>query len=414
MNSPHETTSRLRGDPGGATPFGPARLGPLTLRNRIVKAATFEGMTRRGLVTDALIDFHHAMAAGGVGMTTVAYCAVSPDGRAAPEQLVWREEALPGLRRLTDAVHSEGAAASAQIGHAGPVAPALQLRTPAYAASARFSVSSMGRTRAATKDDIARVTGQHVQAARWAIECGFDAVELHFGHNYFISSFLSPDLNRRCDEYGGDVGNRARIARETARAVRDAVGERLAITAKLNLDDGARGGLHVADAVRIAQLLEQDGALDALELTAGSSLRNPMFLFRGDVPLREFAAAMPPVIRPGVRLFGRALLKHYDYAPLYLLDLAREVRAAVRMPLILLGGITDRAGIDRALNEGFQFVAMGRALLREPDLINRIAAEASTPSLCTHCNKCMPTIYSGTHCVLVPAEARPGRGMAWT
>jgi 2,4-dienoyl-CoA reductase-like NADH-dependent reductase (Old Yellow Enzyme family) len=394
--------------------FAPARLGPLTLRNRTIKAATFEGMTRRGLVTDALIDFHRTTAAGGVGMTTVAYCAVAPDGRAAPEQLVWREEALPGLRRLTDAVHEEGAAACAQVGHAGPVAPAFQLHTPAYAASAKFSASSMGRTRAATQDDIARIRDQHVQAARWAIECGFDAVELHFGHNYFVSSFLSPDLNRRDDDYGGPVENRARVARETARAVRDAVGDRIALTAKLNMDDGARRGLHVDDAVRVAQLLEHDGALDALELTAGSSLRNPMFLFRGEVPLREFAAAMPPAIRPGVRVFGRVLLKEYDYRPLYLLDLARRVRAAVNMPLVLLGGVTDRAGMERAFAEGFQFVAMGRALLREPDLINRIAAEASTPSLCTHCNKCMPTIYSGTHCVLVPADARPGKGMAWT
>jgi 2,4-dienoyl-CoA reductase-like NADH-dependent reductase (Old Yellow Enzyme family) len=395
-------------------PLAPATLGPVRLRNRVVKAATFEGMTRRGLVTEALIDFHRTVAAGGVGMTTVAYCAVAPDGRAAPEQLVWRDEALPGLRTLTDAVHAEGAAVSAQVGHAGPVAPAFQLHTPALAASAKLSASSMGRTRAATREDIARIVGQHAQAARWAVECGFDAVELHFGHNYFVSSFLSPDLNDRDDEYGGSFENRARVARDTARAVRDAVGGRLAITAKLNMDDGARRGLHVDDAVAVAQLLERDGTLDALELTAGSSLRNPMFLFRGDVPLREFAAAMPPVIRPGVRLFGRALLKSYDYQPLYLLELARRVRAAVSMPLILLGGVTDRPGMDRAMAEGFQFVAMGRALLREPDLVNRIAAVASTPSLCTHCNKCMPTIYSGTHCVLVPPDRRPGKGMAWT
>jgi 2,4-dienoyl-CoA reductase-like NADH-dependent reductase (Old Yellow Enzyme family) len=148
-------------------------------------------------------------------------------------------------------------------------------------------------------------------------------------------------------------------------------------------------------------MLEADGCLDALQLTAGSSLTNPMFLFRGDVPLREFADAMPVPVRWGMRIFGRRFLREYPYEEAYLLPMARRFRSALTMPLILLGGISRRETLDLAMAEGFQFVAMARALLREPDLVNRMRTE-SADGRCIHCNKCMPTIYSGTRCVLVP------------
>ncbi|MFD0473280.1 NADH:flavin oxidoreductase [Nonomuraea thailandensis] len=275
--------------------FGQARLGPLTLRNRIIKAATFEGMSRGALVSDDLIAFHRAHAAGGAAMTTVAYCAVAPEGRTQRSQLWMRPEALPGLRRLTDAVHAEGAAVSAQIGHAGPVANSRSNRLPALAPSASFNPQAMTMTRRATAADIERVIAAHATAAELAVEAGFDAVEIHLGHNYFASSFLSPRLNRRRDEYGGSPAARARVALGAARAVRDAVGDRIAILAKLNMDDGVPGGLWLDESLQVARWLERDGSLDALELTAGSSLLNPMYLFRGDAPC---ASSPPPSGNP--------------------------------------------------------------------------------------------------------------------
>ncbi|MDI3406490.1 NADH:flavin oxidoreductase [Streptomyces cavernicola] len=382
--------------------LAPARLGPLTLRNRVVKAATFEGMTPDALVTDELIAYHRRPAAGGVGMTTVAYCAVAPEGRTERRQLWMRPEAVPGLRRLTEAVHAEGSAVSAQIGHAGPVADARSNGLPALSPGRLFNPLSMRMTRAASEQDIDRVTRAHAAAARFAVESGFDAVEIHFGHNYLASSFLSPKLNRRTDGYGGSAANRAKVARGIARAVRDEVGDRIAITAKLNMEDGVPGGLGVEESIRFARLLQDDGSVDALELTAGSSLLNPMYLFRGDAPVREFAAQFPQPQRLGIRLLGRQVLRSYPYEEAYLLDSARRFRAALDLPLILLGGITRRATMDRAMAEGFDFVAMGRALLREPDLVARITADRDTESRCIHCNRCMPTIYTGTHCPLIP------------
>jgi 2,4-dienoyl-CoA reductase-like NADH-dependent reductase (Old Yellow Enzyme family) len=385
--------------------FEAARLGPITLRNRIIKAATFEGMTPRGLVTDELIEFHRRVAAGGVGMTTVAYCAVAPEGRTERRRLYWCDEVVPGLRRLTDAVHAQGAAVSVQLGHAGPVADSRSNGLPALSPHRMFSPLALQFSRRASPADLDRVVSAHAAAARRAIGAGFDAVELHLGHNYLASAFLSPRLNRRRDEFGGSLDNRARFARAIARAVRDAVGNRIAIVAKLNLDDGVRRGLRLDEAIQVARWLETDGSIDALEMTAGSSLLNPMYLFKGSAPLTEFAAAMREPVRTGVRLFGRTRLHSYPYHDGYLLADATRVRAVVGLPMILLGGVTDLPVMQRALTAGFQFVAMARALLREPDLVNRMRQDPSVRSRCIHCNRCMPTIYRGTHCPEIKQRA---------
>lgn len=387
--------------------FSPAKLGPLTLRNRVIKAATFEARTPDALVTDDLIEYHRLPAAGGVGMTTVAYCAVSPGGRISGDGMWMRPEVVPGLRRLAEAVHAEGAAVSAQIGHAGPVADARSNKATALAPVRFFNPIAMRFAKKATRDDIDDVLAAHANAARLAVDAGFDAVEIHLGHNYLASSFLSPLINRRDDEFGGSLENRAKVARGLVLAVRRAVGQQIAVTAKLNMADGIRGGITTEEALTTAKWLQDDGGLDALELTAGSSLVNPMYLFRGDAPVKEFAGAFKPPLRWGIRMTGHKFLREYPYRDAYLLRDARLFRAELSMPLILLGGITNRETMDLAMAEGFDFVAMARALLAEPDLVNRIATDGQRArSACTHCNLCMPTIYSRTRCVVTGAPDR--------
>lgn len=384
--------------------FNPAKLGPLTLRNRVIKAATFEARTPDALVTDDLIEYHRLPAAGGVAMTTVAYCAVSPGRRTGGNQIWMRPHAVPGLRRLTEAIHAEGAAISAQIGHAGPVADARSNQATALAPVRFFNPIAMRFAQKATREDIDDVLAAHAHAARLAVDAGFDAVEIHLGHNYLASAFLSPLLNRRDDEFGGSLQNRAKVARGLVMAVRRAVRQQVAVTAKLNMTDGIRGGITVDEALTTARWLQDDGGLDAIELTAGSSLVNPMYLFRGDAPVKEFAAAFKPPLRWGIRMTGHRFFREYPYRDAYLLREARLFRAELTIPLILLGGITNRTTMDLAMAEGFEFVAMARALLAEPDLVNRIAAEGSqVRSACTHCNQCMATIYRRTHCVVTGA-----------
>jgi len=391
--------------------FDAAQLGPLSLRNRVIKAATFEAMSRKGQVTEQLIDFHTAFAAGGVGMTTLAYCAVSPDGRGVPNEIVLTPDAVPGLARLATAVHGEGAAISAQVGHAGPVSQSRVTKTKALSASSGFSPLG-SRHHAMTAQDIARVTDDFAAAARVVADAGFDAVEIHMGHHYLLNAFLSPRFNKRTDEWGGSVENRARLPRAVALAVREAVGREVAVLAKFEMLDGVRGGLWLDQSVPIARLLQDDGALDALELTGGGSLANPMFLFRGDVPRDEFAATLPRPMRLGYRLVGRRFMPEYPFSEAYFLPLARQFRAALTVPLVLLGGINRLDTMTAAIDDGFDFVALGRALLREPDLVRKLESRTSSESLCIHCNKCMPTIYRGTHCVLVDPADRPGLRVA--
>jgi 2,4-dienoyl-CoA reductase-like NADH-dependent reductase (Old Yellow Enzyme family) len=382
--------------------FDSAALGPAILRNRIIKAATFEGRTPRREVTDELVAFHREVAAGGVGMSTVAYCSVSVEGSTDGRTLVLSDAALPGLAGLVRAIHDEGAAASAQIGHAGPVANPRATGVKALAPTRHWSPLTLRRTKAATEDDLRRVLEDFARGTALLREAGFDAVEVHLGHNYLLSAFLSPKLNTRTDLYGGTVERRSRFPRQVLDVVRRTAGEAMAVTAKLNMTDGVPGGLWLDESLQIARLIESDGTVDALELTGGSSLANPMYLFRGDAPIEEMAATMPPVMRLGFRAVARRMMPSYPWEEAFFLPYARQFRHELHMPLILLGGITRLATAEQALAEGFAFVAMARALLRQPDLPLQWQAEggATVPSLCVHCNKCMPTIYRGTRCVL--------------
>jgi 2,4-dienoyl-CoA reductase-like NADH-dependent reductase (Old Yellow Enzyme family) len=387
--------------------FAPATLGPVRLRNRTVKAATFEGSAPYGQVTDELIDYHLAVARGGVGLTTVAYLAVAPEGRTHREQIVVGERTIGGLTRLADAIHESGAAIAGQVGHAGPVANGRSNGVQALSASRMPSPLSMQMVRAATEADLARITQEYVTASRTLVRAGFDVLELHMAHSYLISSFLAPGLNRRKDGRGGSLENRARLGRQVARAVRDEIGSDAAITAKVSLGDGFRGGVTTDEGLAYAQMLESDGTLDALQMSGGSSLMNPMYLFRGEAPLKEFAETMPFVVRLGMRTpVGRGFLKTYPFEEAYFREKALRFRAGLSMPLMLLGGINRRATMDQAMADGFDFVAMGRALLREPDLVDRLRSDRASEGACIHCNRCMPTIYSGTRCpVITPAPA---------
>ncbi|WP_041301762.1 NADH:flavin oxidoreductase [Mycolicibacterium rhodesiae] len=384
----------------GNSAFTPMRLGPLTLKNRFIKAATFEGRMPRGEVTNDLIDFHTEVAEGGAAMTTVAYCAISPGGRVHRDTIVLDRRRAAALRRLTDAVHARDTLVCAQIGHAGLVANTRSNRVRTLAPSTRFSAPAMGLVRGATTAQLDEVIDDFGVAARNAVEAGFDAVELHLGHGYLLSSFFSPNLNKRKDRFGGDTVRRAELARRVIERVRAETGDTVAVTAKFNMDDGVRGGFWLTDSLPTARLLESDGYLDALELTGGSSLLNPMYYFRGEVPMAEFIASQPAAVGLGLRLIGRRLFREYPFEEAFFLPLARQFREALSMPLILLGGVNTMATVSAALADGFEFVAMARALLRDPALVNEFRSGSAREGLCVHCTKCMATIFGGTRCVL--------------
>src|SRR5699024_7788600 len=262
------------------------------------------------------------------------------------------------------------------------------------------------RCRAITRPEIAQVIEDFAEAAAVAVEAGFDAVELHFGHNYLPSAFLSPWYTGAYADNSYDTSARSRLVLEIAAAVRARVGDRIAVLAKVSMVDGVPGGITLAESLRTVQLLDADGHLDAVVLTQGSSVVRQMLLFRGDVPVADFAALMPQPLKTGVYLLGRKVLGEFDYHDLYMLESARQFVPVVRnTQLILLGGVTEYDHLVTGLDEGFAAVAIGRALLREPDLIETMRADRDHESLCTHCNRCMYTVYGRTHCVLDPAAA---------
>lgn len=375
--------------------FSPARLGPVALRNRFVKCATYETRSRAGQVTEELIDWHRGFARGGVAMTTLAYCAVSGDGKTFPDQIALRPEAADGLRRFTEAIHADGAAAAIQLGHAGWFADPAATGTRPLGPSAMFAPKGMTWSRALTAADLERLTGDFVRAAELAVGAGFDALEVHVGHGYLLSQFLSPYNNRRDDEYGGSIVNRTRFPRAVVRAVRAAVGSRAAVYIKLNMEDGFRGGLTLDDGLEAARLFAADGCLDAIQLTGGHTTKTPMFLMRGTTPVRELVQIQSTWWKRRIMAFVLPrVLRSYRFEEAFFAPAARRFRDAVDLPLMLLGGVTQLATMERAMADGFDFIALGRALIRDPDLVRRMEAGELDGSRCVPCNQCMAYVGS--------------------
>ncbi|MFW5875465.1 MAG: NADH:flavin oxidoreductase [Myxococcota bacterium] len=387
-------------------PFEPARLGPLELRNRVLKAATFEGMCPNGSPSEALIAFHTDIARGGTALTTVAYCSVSPEGRTYDHQMWMRPEIVPTLRRLTDAVHREGAAAALQLGHSGLFASRTVAGARPLAPSRAFNTYGMSLARPMGATDLERVASQFERAAALAVEAGFDAVELHLGHGYLLSQFLSPSTNRRRDEHGGSLDNRLRFPLEVLRRVRDALGPGRALLAKTNLQDGFRGGLELDDAIAIARQVEHEGA-DALVPSGGSVSRTPLYMLRGDVPLGDMVRVQDSAWRKvGLALFGRLFVQRYPYADTFFFDDARRVVEAVNVPVVLIGGVRSVDHIEGALASGFGFVALGRPLIHDASLVRKMERGEIRVSGCIPCNRCIAEMDGGgVRCVLAPEIA---------
>jgi 2,4-dienoyl-CoA reductase-like NADH-dependent reductase (Old Yellow Enzyme family) len=385
--------------------FTPFTVGDLRLRNRIVKPATFEGMGRDGLVTPALVEHHRAVAAGGAGMTTVAYASISPEGRSYATQVLMRPEAVPGLRALTDAVHREGAAAALQLGHCGGFASSDVIGGRPLAPSRQLQTYGLTVSRAMTQDDLRKVVEDFAASVRLARESGFDAVELHFGHGYLVSQFLCPATNRRRDAWGGNLTGRSRLAVEVLRAARAAAGPGYPVLLKVNLRDGFPGGLEVEEAVEVGRRLEAEGA-SGLVLSGGFVSRTPLYMLRGEVPLAAMVAVQDRAWRKvGLQVFGRLFVQEYPFSEGFFLPEARKMRAATRLPLMLLGGLRSLAAIEGALAEGFELVGLGRALLHDPELPRRMERGEVAGSGCEPCNECIAEMdRGGVRCT------RPGPG----
>ena len=377
--------------------FTPYKLGPIELRNRTVRSAAFEGMGKNNSPTEELLNYHTAVARGGIGMTTVAYAAVCQSGISFDTQLWMREEIVPDLKRLTDAVHAEGAKASIQLGHCGNMTHRRTCGQTPIGASNGFNLYSPTFYRKMTQKDIDFVVKSFGDAVRLAIKAGFDAVEIHAGHGYLISQFLSPYTNHRHDRYGGSLDNRMNFMRECIREVIKAADGKIAVTAKLNTRDGFRGGQEVPELIEVAKELRKLG-VDAIALSGGFVSRAPIYVIRGEFPTKAIAHYMPASfwwLKIGLHLGAWMVCPPVTFKHLFFMEDAMKFREAMPdYPFIYVGGVTTGEDARKVLENGFPLFQMGRAVLEDTDFVNKLKADENHCSGCTHSNFCIGRMYS--------------------
>lgn len=375
--------------------FTEASIGPITLRNRTIRSAAFESMCPGNAPSQQLLDYHRSVAAGGVGMTTVAYAAVAQSGLSFDRQLWMRKEIVPGLRKLTDSVHKEGAAASIQLGHCGNMSHKKICGETPVGASSGFNLYSPTFVRGLRKDELRLMAKAYGNAVRLARESGFDAVEIHAGHGYLISQFLSPYTNHRKDEYGGSLDNRMRFMDEVMAEVMKAAGNDMAVLVKMNMRDGFKGGMDIEESLQVAHRLVNDGA-QALVLSGGFVSKAPMYVMRGAMPIKAMTHYMDCWwLKWGVRMAGHLMIPSVPFKEAYFLDDAMLFRKEIKnIPLVYVGGLISREKIEDVLDKGFEFVQMGRALLNEPGFVNRMKLDVNARCTCKHSNYCIARMYS--------------------
>ena len=378
--------------------FTPYKIGSVTLRNRVIRSAAFESMGKDFGPTQQLKDYHVSVARGGVGMTTVAYASINRSGISFNKQLWLRDEIVPALRDLTDAVHNEGAAVGIQLGHCGNMTHWSTAGSFPVSASNGFNLYSPTFHRRMSHNDIRQFAKDFGTAVETAYNAGFDSVEIHAGHGYLISQFLSPYTNHRHDEFGGSLQNRMRFMNMCLEEVMEAARKRgMGVLVKHNMEDGFKRGIQVPESIEIAKQIETFG-VDGIVLSSGFVSKTPMAVMRGRIPTKAMGYYMgwnEWLQKIVVSLFGQWLIKQYDFEECYFLENAKKFREALKGPLVYVGGLVSREGIEKVLDEGFELVQMARALVNDPAFINKLkAGDMATRSGCDHRDYCMARMYS--------------------
>ncbi len=386
--------------------FTPYQLGPIMLRNRTIRSAAFENMCPGNMPSEQLHNYHLAVAEGGVGMTTVAYCAVDRSGVSFDGQLYVHDAAKPGLKKLTDAVHAAGAKASIQLGHCGNMTHFYTCgnRIP-VGASSGFNLYSPTIVRGLRKDEIHQIVLNFGKAVDFCRECGFDCVEIHAGHGYLISQFISPYTNHRRDEYGGSLENRMRFMNEVLAEVMKHAGDDMAVVVKTNMYDGFKSGMQVDDCITVAKEIEKHN-VHALILTAGFVSKAPMVVMGGAMPLKTLAHYMNPWtfwwLKLGLAIAGRIMIPTVPFKETFFLETAKRFRKEIKCPIIYVGGIQSRENCETVLNEGFELIQMAHVLIQDPAFVNHMkeAEERSEAegkayhSACKRSNYCVGRMYT--------------------
>ncbi len=351
--------------------FRPARLGPLQLENRFLRAATWDGLGNPdGSFSPSQKKLFGRLARGGAGLLTTGYIAVHATGRRNPEQnLLVNRKQQQTLAAVAAEVHDLGTKIQAQLVHCGGLARVHVSRGQRLAPSpVEHPLFAEETPTAISRTEIENLTEAFAAAASRVREAGCDAVQIHAAHGYLISQFLSPFSNRREDEYGGSRENRARFLVETYLKIRKAVGDDFPITVKLNGSDYCDNGLTAIESCAVAARLAELG-INAVEVSGGNQVSRPL-------------TPVPTGIRAGENEvpFAAEIKKMADTLPL---------------PVIAVGGIRTLDAAARLRREKVSFIALCRPLIREPELIERWRRGDLRPAACVSCNRCFVPAYKG-------------------
>lgn len=344
------------------TLFDSVTLGKLKLKNRLVRSATMEiGLTKNGTVSPELKEIHERLAKGETGLIITGMMGVGPNACLSPDMVkIYDGSFVEEFSKIPPAIHRFGAKIVVQIAHCGIKAAVTDGTSfPLGPSEAEFLPEKPAK--AMTKDDIARTVRDFAKAALKCKEAGADGIQLHAAHGYLLSQFLSPYHNKRQDEYGGSIENRARIVFDVYEAVRTAVGAAYPVLIKINTNDMVDGGLSEEESTWVCQELDKRG-IDAVELSGGlglSSKTNP-------------AQRMPPASEEGY--FSRAAL-----------NLAEKISA----PVITVGGYRTPEVMEQVLNKGkIAAVSLCRPLICDPELPLKWKNSDNSKGRCVSCNKC--------------------------
>ena len=368
--------------------FDQTTINGMTLRNRLVRSATWEGMCEQdGRPTEKLNNLYRDLAQGGTGLIISGYTYVRAEGQQLPCKMgIYTDDFARDFENLTSAVHDAGGKIAVQLVHAGGQADAKTISRQPLAPSAVQVDQFPEKPSELTKDEIDDIVAAFGEGARRAKAWGVDAVQLHGAHGYLINQFLSPHTNRRTDEYGGDVDNRCRFMLEVYRKVRDTVGSDYPVLIKLNAADNLDGGLEIDDGIYAARKLAEAG-IDAIEVSTGTAASGEDNPARTKIKTSEKEA--------------------------YNLEPARKVKAAVSCPVMVVGGFRSYEIAEKAISDdGMDYIAMSRPLIREPDLANRWRRGDRDPATCISCNSCFgPGLEEGgIYCVIEKKMREKGEG----
>ena len=376
--------------------FTSCQIGPITLKNRTIRSAAFENMCHDNNPSALLFDYHTAVAKGGIGMTTIAYASVNRSGISFKGQLYMREEIVPELKKLTDAIHAEGAKVSIQLGHCGNMTHRYTCGQMPVGASSGINIYSPTIVRGLKEQEINEIVNDFGNAVKLAIRAGFDCVEIHAGHGYLISQFLSPYTNKRKDKFGGSLENRMRFMKMVMTEVMKAAGTQLAVVVKVNMYDGFKSGMQRDESILVAKELEKMG-VHALVLSAGFVSKAPMEILRGAMPIKTLAYYMDTKyfwwLKICMHLFGRLMIPTVPYKEAYFLEEAKVFRKELSLPLIYVGGMISRNKMEEVLQEGFIALQMARALIHDTDFVNKLK-NGLEKSECKNSNYCIGRMYS--------------------